>query len=35
MTLPTLFGSVAAFGIACGLIMLIFAKPMGRLERGE
>jgi proton-dependent oligopeptide transporter, POT family len=35
MTLPTLFGSVAAFGIACGIILLIFAKPMGRLERGE
>jgi proton-dependent oligopeptide transporter, POT family len=35
MTLPTLFGAVAAFGVACGLIMLVFSKPMGRLERGE
>ena len=35
MTLPSLFGAVAAFGIVCGLIMLIFSKPMGRLERGE
>jgi POT family proton-dependent oligopeptide transporter len=35
MTLPSLFGAVAVFGIACGLILLIFSKPMGRLERGE
>jgi len=34
MTLPSLFGTVAAFGLACGLLLLVFAKPMGRLEKG-
>jgi len=32
MTLPTLFGSVAAFGMAAGLLLLIFSRPMRRLE---
>ncbi|HVR29768.1 MAG TPA: peptide MFS transporter [Thermoanaerobaculia bacterium] len=31
MTLPSLFGSVAAFGVACGLLLLLFARPMRRL----
>jgi POT family proton-dependent oligopeptide transporter len=35
MTLPSLFGSVAAFGMACGLLLLLFAKPMGKLEKGQ
>jgi POT family proton-dependent oligopeptide transporter len=35
MTLPSLFGMVAAFGVACGILLLLFAKPMGRLERGQ
>jgi POT family proton-dependent oligopeptide transporter len=35
MTLPSLFGSVAAFGLACGLLLLLFAKPMGKLEKGQ
>jgi POT family proton-dependent oligopeptide transporter len=35
MTLPSLFGAVAAFGVACGILLLLFARPMGRLERGE
>lgn len=35
MTLPSLFGMVAAFGVACGILLLLFARPMGRLERGE
>jgi POT family proton-dependent oligopeptide transporter len=34
MTLPSLFGTVAAFGLACGVLLLIFARPMGRLEKG-
>jgi POT family proton-dependent oligopeptide transporter len=32
MTLPSLFGAVAAFGIAAGLLLLIFSRPMKRLE---
>ena len=32
MTLPMLFGVVAAIGIACGLLLLAFARPMRRLE---
>jgi POT family proton-dependent oligopeptide transporter len=35
MTLPSLFGSVAAVGIVCGILMLLFARPMGRLEKGQ
>ena len=31
MTLPSLFGSVAAFGIAAGVLLLLFARPMRRL----
>jgi proton-dependent oligopeptide transporter, POT family len=34
MTLPSLFGTVAAFGLACGVLLLLFAKPMGKLEKG-
>jgi POT family proton-dependent oligopeptide transporter len=34
MTLPSLFGSVAAFGMGCGLVLLLFVRPMRRLERG-
>jgi POT family proton-dependent oligopeptide transporter len=32
MTLPSLFGVVAAFGVACGVLLLLFARPMRRLE---
>jgi hypothetical protein len=32
MTLPMLFGVVAAIGIAFGLVLLVFARPMRRLE---
>jgi POT family proton-dependent oligopeptide transporter len=35
MTLPSLFGSVAAVGVVCGILMLLFARPMGRLEKGQ
>jgi POT family proton-dependent oligopeptide transporter len=35
MTLPSLFGSIAAFGIAAGLLLLLFARPMRRLEEGR
>ncbi len=35
MTLPTLFGTVAAFGIAAGILLLLFSKPMRRLEEGR
>ena len=35
MTLPSLFGSVAAVGVVCGILMLLFARPMGRLEKGH
>ncbi|MBI3049258.1 MAG: peptide MFS transporter [Acidobacteria bacterium] len=31
MTLPSLFGSVAAFGIGAGVLLLLFARPMRRL----
>ncbi len=34
MTLPNLFGTVAAFGMVCGLLLLVFARPMGKLEKG-
>ena len=34
MTLPSLFGTVAAFGMVCGLLLLVFARPMGKLEKG-
>ena len=32
--LPTLFGAVAAFGIMAGLVMLLIARPMSKLEQG-
>jgi POT family proton-dependent oligopeptide transporter len=35
MTLPSLFGVVAAFGVACGVLLLLFARPMRRLEEGR
>jgi POT family proton-dependent oligopeptide transporter len=31
MTLPSLFGSIAAFGIGAGVLLLLFARPMRRL----
>jgi POT family proton-dependent oligopeptide transporter len=34
MTLPSLFGSVAIFGVAAGLLLLILARPLGRLAHG-
>ena len=33
MSLPSLFGAVAAFGVAAGVLMLIFARPLNRLSR--
>jgi proton-dependent oligopeptide transporter, POT family len=30
MTLPSLFGAVAAFGIGAGVLLLLFARPMRR-----
>jgi POT family proton-dependent oligopeptide transporter len=35
MTLPSLFGTIAAFGVACGVLLLILGRPMARLERGD
>jgi len=35
MTLPSLFGAVAAFGIGAGLLLLLVARPMHRLEEGR
>ena len=32
MPLPTLFGAVAAFGIAAGVVLLLLSKPVTRLE---
>jgi POT family proton-dependent oligopeptide transporter len=34
MTLPSLFGAVAMFGIGAGVLLLLFARPMRRLEEG-
>jgi POT family proton-dependent oligopeptide transporter len=31
-TLPALFGAVAAFGIAAGLVMFLISRPVTRLE---
>jgi POT family proton-dependent oligopeptide transporter len=31
-TLPSLFGAVAAFGIGAGIVMLLIARPVTRLE---
>ena len=33
-TLPALFGAVATFGIAAGLVMFLIARPVTRLEHG-
>ena len=35
MTLPSLFGTVAAFGIGAGVVLLLVARPLGRLEQGR
>jgi POT family proton-dependent oligopeptide transporter len=35
MTLPSLFGSVAIFGIAAGVLLLVLARPLGRLAHGD
>jgi hypothetical protein len=35
MTLPGLFGMVAAFGVACGVVLLLFVRPMRRLEESR
>jgi len=32
-TLPALFGAVATFGIAAGIVMFLIARPVTRLER--
>jgi proton-dependent oligopeptide transporter, POT family len=32
MPLPTLFGAVAAFGIGAGIVMLLLARPVAKLE---
>ncbi len=34
MPLSTLFGVVGSFGIACGVILLLFSKPLARLMGG-
>jgi hypothetical protein len=35
MTLPSLFGVVAVFGIGAGVLLLLFSPSLGRLERGQ
>ena len=35
MTLPSLFGVVAAFGIGAGVLLLLFSPSLGKLERGQ
>jgi POT family proton-dependent oligopeptide transporter len=35
MTLPNLFGAVAAFGIGAGLLLLILSPRLGKLEQGR
>jgi POT family proton-dependent oligopeptide transporter len=35
MTLPSLFGVVAGFGIGAGVLLLLFSPSLGRLERGQ
>ena len=35
MTLPSLFGVVAAFGIGAGVLLLLVSPSLGRLERGQ
>ena len=34
MTLPSLFGAVAAFGMGAGILLLLFVRPMRRLVAG-
>lgn len=34
MTLPSLFGSVALFGVGAGILLSLFARPMRRLTAG-
>jgi proton-dependent oligopeptide transporter, POT family len=34
MTLPSLFGAVAAFGLGAGVLLLLFSRPMRRLTEG-
>lgn len=34
MTLPSLFGAVAVFGIGAGILLLLFARPIRRLTEG-
>ena len=34
MTLPSLFGAVAMFGIGAGVLLLLFARPMKKLAEG-
>ena len=34
MTLPSLFGAVAAFGMGTGILLLLFVRPMRRLVAG-
>jgi POT family proton-dependent oligopeptide transporter len=35
MTLPGLFGSVAAFGLGAGVVLLLVSRPLHRLEEGR
>jgi POT family proton-dependent oligopeptide transporter len=35
MTLPMLFGIIAAIGIGFGLLLLLFSRPLSRLEHAE
>jgi POT family proton-dependent oligopeptide transporter len=35
MTLPSLFGAVAAFGIGAGVLLLLVSPSLGRVERGH
>jgi POT family proton-dependent oligopeptide transporter len=35
MTLPSLFGAVAAFGIGAGVLLLLLSRSLGRLEQGR
>jgi POT family proton-dependent oligopeptide transporter len=35
MTPPSLFGAVAAFGLGAGLLLLLVARPLGKLEEGR
>jgi POT family proton-dependent oligopeptide transporter len=35
MPLHSLFGAVGAFGVGCGLLLLVLSRPMLRLEEGD